>query len=144
MALVLWWRRLRSTHYAQLDLHSHEPVTRYSGLTVRVTAPWSLRLLVAFGRVPIQRVFKFSRGRRSFELAGQNLTIGCVVSVEFTIGIPIRPKRRAGQRDACENPVRTGIRQHFRLQLRVRPSARVAANGAGRYGCISAQREFIG
>ena len=59
--------------------------------------PLSLLLLVAFGRIPIQRVFKLSRDRRSFEVAGQNFMIGCVVAVEFPVGFLIRPKRRACQ-----------------------------------------------
>src|ERR1700733_7743999 len=102
------------------------------------------RLLVTMSRIPIQRVFKFSRGRGSFKRTGQNFTIGGVVSVEFTVRVAVRPERRAGERDAREYPVRTGIGQHFGLQFRVRAGARVAANRACRYGCIPAERELVG
>src|ERR1700733_2489131 len=106
--------------------------------------PKKLQLSVALCRVPIQGAFKLRRGWRSFELASQNLAIGCVVSVELPVGIPIRPKRRTSQRDARKQPARTGIGQHFRLQLHVRLSARVAANRTCRHGCISAERKLVG
>jgi len=54
-------------------------------------------LSFALGRLPIQRPFKLSRGRRSFEVAGQNFTIRCVAAVEFFVGVPIRTKRGAVQ-----------------------------------------------
>src|ERR1017187_1403265 len=90
------------------------------------------RLSAALGRVSIQRHFKLSSSRRSFDVAGQNLAIRCVAAVEFLVGCPIRTKRRALQRDACEQPLRTGIRQHFRVHHGVRLSAHVAANRARR------------
>src|SRR5271154_2783502 len=37
--------------------------------------------LVARGRVPMQRVFEPSRDFRRLKVAGQNFTIGCVVTV---------------------------------------------------------------
>src|ERR1035441_295592 len=101
-------------------------------------------LSAALGRVPIQRPFKPSRGRRSFEVTGQNFTIRCIPAVEFPVGVPIRTKRRACQRDACEQALRTGIRQHLRAHLGVRLSAHVAANRARRRRCISAERKLIG
>ena len=100
-------------------------------------------LSAAMRRVPIQRPFKLSRDRRSFEVAGQNFTIRCVAAVEFPVGFLIRTKRRAFQRDACEQPARTGIGQHFRVHHGVRLSACVAANWARRRCCLSANRELI-
>ena len=77
-------------------------------------------------------------------MAGQNFTICCVAAVEFPVGFPIRPKRGAIQRDAREQPARTGILQHFRRHHGVRLSARVPANRAGRPCCLSADRKLIG
>src|SRR5579859_1157806 len=44
---------------------------------VRVSLDGKQRLLTPLCRVPIQGMLKPSRGCRSFEVAGQNLTIGC-------------------------------------------------------------------
>ena len=64
----------------------------------------SRTLTVAVGRVPMQRFFKLCRSRRSFEVARQNLTIRCVVTVKFPVRFLIRTKGRALQRDAREQP----------------------------------------
>src|ERR1019366_2538828 len=63
----------------------------------------------ALGRLPMQRPFKLSRGRRRLEVARQNLTIRRVAAVKFLVGFPTRTERRAFQRNAREQPARTGI-----------------------------------
>ena len=59
-------------------------------------------LVSAFGGIPTQRVFELSRDLRRLKVAGQNLTIGRVVTVEFPVSFLIRAKRRAFQRDTRE------------------------------------------
>src|SRR5208283_279951 len=87
---------------------------QFSGHTgtpsARGVASQKTRLSPTVGRVPIQRVFELSRDRRWFEVAGQNFAIRRIAGVEFSIGFPIRTKRRAFQRDAREQSARTGIR----------------------------------
>jgi len=59
-------------------------------------------LSTTFGRRPTQRRFKPFRDRRRREVAAKDFTIRDVAAVEFPVGFPVRTKRRAFQRDACE------------------------------------------
>src|ERR1035438_848994 len=52
-------------------------------------------LLLALGRVPMQRSFEPCRGRRSSKVTGQNLAIRRVATVELPVGVLIRTKRGA-------------------------------------------------
>jgi hypothetical protein len=67
--------------------------------------PWIRKLqLLAMRRLRAQRVPEFLSGGRSLEVAGQDLTIRGFAAVEFTVGVVIRAKRGAFERNARKQP----------------------------------------
>src|SRR5271165_6018993 len=71
-----WWRDTRGSIGRSLNARD-ERQPREVAILSR-TKRWSRKpnLPAAVGRIPVQRMFKLSRNRWSFELAGQNFTIG--------------------------------------------------------------------
>jgi hypothetical protein len=96
---------MRQNHLVDDNEFHRRPIHRRHAAEKREKA----RLSAALRRLPIQCMFKLSRDRRSFDIAGENFTIRCVATVKFPVGFLIRTKSRAFQRDAREQPARTGI-----------------------------------